>query len=46
MHGITAYFTGGLRNNFAGSDIIVETKDPRRKLWVQMKTGAPILMKT
>ncbi len=43
MHGIPAYFTGGLRNNFAGSDLIVETKDQRAKLWVQVKTGAPIL---
>ncbi|MBM3814869.1 MAG: hypothetical protein FJW20_24860 [Acidimicrobiia bacterium] len=43
MHGIAAYFTGGLRNNFAGSDLIVETKDQRRKLWVQVKTGAPVL---
>ena len=43
MHGIPAYFTGGLRNNFAGSDLIVETKDRRNKLWVQVKTGAPIL---
>lgn len=43
MHGIPAYFTGGLRNNFAGSDLIVETKSQRIKLWVQVKTGAPIL---
>jgi hypothetical protein len=43
MHGIPAYFTGGLRNNFAGSDLIVETGDVRRKVWVQVKTGAPIL---
>jgi len=43
MHGIPAYNTGGLRSNFAGSDIIVETSDPRKKLWVQVKTGAPIL---
>jgi hypothetical protein len=43
MHGIPAYFTGGLRNNFAGSDLIVETPDPRRKLWLQVKTGAPTL---
>ncbi|MDR0775865.1 MAG: hypothetical protein LBE81_04425 [Azonexus sp.] len=43
MHGIPAYFTGGLRNNFAGSDLIVETKSQRAKLWVQVKTGAPIL---
>jgi hypothetical protein len=43
MHGIPAYFTGGLRNNFAGSDLIVETGNQRAKLWVQVKTGAPIL---
>lgn len=43
MHGIRAYNTGGLRANFAGSDLIVETGDLRRKLWVQVKTGAPIL---
>lgn len=43
MHGIPAYHTGGLRSNFAGSDLIVETKDPRAKLWVQVKTGAPTL---
>jgi len=43
MNGIAAYSTGGLRNNFAGSDLIVETGDPRRKLWVQVKTGAPTL---
>ena len=43
MHGIPAYNTGGLRANFAGSDLIVETGNVRRKLWVQVKTGAPIL---
>lgn len=43
MHGIPAYFTGGLRSNFAGSDLIVETKSQRTKLWVQVKTGAPLL---
>jgi hypothetical protein len=41
MHGIRAYNTGGLRANFAGSDLIVETGDLRKKLWVQVKTGAP-----
>ena len=41
MHGIPAYHTGGLRNNFRGSDLIVETSDPRTKLWIQVKTGAP-----
>lgn len=43
MHGIPAYLTGGLRANFAGSDLIVDTRDPRRKLLIQVKTGAPIL---
>jgi len=43
MNGIPAYHTGGLRANFAGSDLIVETSDPRTKLWIQVKTGAPIL---
>lgn len=41
MNGIPAYNTGGLRSNFAGSDLIVETKDPRAKLWIQVKTGYP-----
>jgi hypothetical protein len=39
MHGIPAYFTGGLRPNFAGSDLIVDTEDPRSKLWIQVKSG-------
>jgi hypothetical protein len=39
MHGIPAYNTAGLRANFAGSDLIVDTADPRRKLLVQVKTG-------
>lgn len=43
MHGIPAYHTGGLRNNFAGSDLIVESPNPRQKLWLQVKTGAPTL---
>ena len=43
MHGIPAYHTGGLRSNFAGSDLIVETSNPRLKLWIQVKSGAPIL---
>ena len=43
MHGLRAHHTGGLRANFAGSDLIVETGDLREKLWVQVKTGAPIL---
>jgi hypothetical protein len=41
MHGIPPYHTGGLRSNFAGSDLIVDTADPRQKLWIQVKTGAP-----
>jgi hypothetical protein len=43
MHGVRAYSTGGLRANFAGSDLIVETGSQRRKLWVQVKTGSPTL---
>ena len=43
MHGIPAYSTGGLRANFAGSDLVIETGDLRSTLWVQVKTGAPIL---
>lgn len=43
MHGIPAYNTGGLRANFAGSDLIVETSDARKKVWIQVKTGAPIV---
>lgn len=39
MHGIPAYSTAGLRANFAGSDLLVDTADPRRKLLVQVKTG-------
>jgi hypothetical protein len=41
MHGIPAFHTGGLRANFAGSDLIVETDDPRVKLWIQVKAGLP-----
>jgi hypothetical protein len=41
MHGIPTYFTGHLKKNFAGSDLILDTNDPRRKLWVQVKTGYP-----
>jgi hypothetical protein len=41
MNGIRAYHTGGLRSNFAGSDLIVETEDQREKLWIQVKAGAP-----
>lgn len=39
MHGIPAYNTSGLRANFAGSDLIVDTPDPTRKLLIQVKTG-------
>lgn len=39
MHGIPAYNTAGLRANFAGSDLIIDTPDPTRKLLVQVKTG-------
>ena len=39
MHGIRAYNTGGLRANFAGSDLIIDTADPTRKRLVQVKTG-------
>jgi hypothetical protein len=42
MNGIRAYNTGGLRPNFAGSDLIVETDNRRTKLWIQVKTGWPI----
>ncbi|MBE7418295.1 MAG: hypothetical protein HS128_11200 [Ideonella sp.] len=39
MHGVPAYNTAGLRANFAGSDLIVDTEDPTKKLLVQVKTG-------
>jgi hypothetical protein len=39
MHGIPAYNTAGLRANFAGSDLIVDTADPTKKLLIQVKTG-------
>jgi hypothetical protein len=39
MHGIPAYNTGGLRANFAGSDLIIDTSDPKVKRLVQVKTG-------
>lgn len=39
MHGIPAYNTAGLRANFAGSDLIVDTLDPTKKLLIQVKTG-------
>lgn len=39
MHGIPAYNTAGLRANFAGSDLLVSTDDPTRKLFIQVKTG-------
>jgi len=41
MHGIRAYFLGHLKRNFPGSDLILETDDPRRNLYVQVKTGYP-----
>src|SRR4029453_1474880 len=31
--------TGGLQANFAGSDLIVDTADPKRKLLIQVKSG-------
>lgn len=39
MHGIPAYNTAGLRANFAGSDLLVDTRDPTKKLFIQVKTG-------
>ncbi len=39
MHGIAAYDTGGLRANFAGSDLLTDTEDPRKKLLIQVKAG-------
>lgn len=39
MHGIAAYNTGGLRANFVGSDLIIDTEDPRKKLLIQVKAG-------
>jgi hypothetical protein len=39
MNGIPAYNTAGLRANFAGSDLLVDTQDPTRKLLIQVKTG-------
>ena len=39
MHGIPAYNTGGLRANCAGSDLIVDTVDPKTKLMIQVKAG-------
>lgn len=39
MNGIPACNTAGLRANFAGSDLLVDTDDPRRKLLIQVKTG-------
>jgi len=39
MHGIPAYNTGGLRANFAGSDLIIDTANPKIKKLVQVKTG-------
>ena len=39
MNGIPAHNTNGLRANFAGSDLIVDTPNPRKKLLIQVKTG-------
>ena len=39
MNGVPAYNTNGLRANFAKSDLIVNTHNPRIKLLVQVKTG-------
>jgi len=39
MNGIAAHNTNGLRANFAGCDIIIDTNDPRKKKLVQVKTG-------
>lgn len=39
MHGIRAWDTGGLRRNFAGSDLLIDTPSLHRKLLVQVKTG-------
>lgn len=39
MHGIPAYDTGGLRANFAGSDLLIDTESPRKKLLIQVKAG-------
>lgn len=39
MYGIPAYNTAGLRANFAGSDLIVDTADPTKKILIQVKTG-------
>lgn len=39
MHGIPAYNTAGLRANFAGSDLIIDTDNPKVKKLIQVKTG-------
>ena len=39
MNGVPAHNTNGLRANFAGSDLIIDTADPSKKLLVQVKTG-------
>lgn len=39
LNGVPAHNTNGLRANFAGSDLIIDTADPSRKLLVQVKTG-------
>lgn len=39
MYGIPAYNTAGLRANFSGSDLLVDTDDATKKLLIQVKTG-------
>lgn len=39
MHGIAVHNTGGLRANFAGSDLIMDTPDLRIKRLIQVKSG-------
>lgn len=39
MNGIPTHNTNGLRANFAGSDLIIDTSNPRKKLLVQVKAG-------
>ncbi len=39
MHGIPAHNTNGLRANFSGCDLIVDTHNPRKKILVQVKSG-------
>lgn len=39
MNGVAAHNTNGLRANFAGCDLIIDTDDPRKKKLIQVKTG-------